>query len=612
MLIVMQPPVYDALCKTLPSFFGRGTFGEAIDAQDGITVQRPQVKIAILSILLLTAGVGLSAAQGAAVTGVVRDAQGVAQLGALVQVIAADTALISTGFTDLHGHYFIPHLTPGRYEVRASAALFVPAMRGDLQLSSGAQAVVNLTLNTLFESTTWLPAERRKADEPNDDWKWTLRSAANRPILRMVDDNGDVLMVSSSVTELPRHAAKGQAEITNGDGGFGSNGVHNVVAVDEATADGGTVSFRTDIGNQIGSFAGQPSTDVAARYQTNLGFAGSARTLVNYQWHPELTASDGTVGLEAVQMASAQQMKIGDMAEVEAGGTVYVVRTAGYSSASRPFLKVTAHPTGTWMVGYRMATSQNLQSFGGLDAMQQELPVAVMYQGRMQTEGGLHQELSVGRKVGQGMIQVGYYRDRLDRVAVSGGGAPVAADMTQGGVLAANGMMTDSTNGTFRLLGAGYKTQGLHVTLTEPLNPSIWMAVEYGIGAGLAAKDGVTMMLPGMASDLAPEDGQTATVALRGRVIRSGTKVRVAYRWQPTRIVTAVDPYAPFSDDAYFSCYLRQALRLGKLLPHGLDATVDVTNLMAQGYRPFLSADGHTLFLAQTPRTLQAGLAFTF
>jgi hypothetical protein len=77
-------------------------------------------------------------------------------------------------------------------------------------------------------------------------------------------------------------------------------------------------------------------------------------------------------------------------------------------------------------------------------------------------------------------------------------------------------------------------------------------------------------------------------------------------------LVTAVDPYAPFSDQAYFSCYLRQSLRLGNLLPPGLEATIDVTNLLAQGYRPFVSDDGQMLFLAQAPRTMQAGLAFTF
>jgi len=148
--------------------------------------------------------------------------------------------------------------------------------------------------------------------------------------------------------------------------------------------------------------------------------------------------------------------------------------------------------------------------------------------------------------------------------------------------------------------------------LTEPLTPNMWIAVQYATGAGLAAKDGAVMSLPTVAENLEPQIAQTATFALRGRVLKTGTRVRASYRWQPTRLVTAVDPYAPFSDQAYFSCYLRQALKLGNLLPAGLDATIDVTNLLAQGYRPFLSADGHTLFLAQSPRTVQAGLAFTF
>jgi hypothetical protein len=77
-------------------------------------------------------------------------------------------------------------------------------------------------------------------------------------------------------------------------------------------------------------------------------------------------------------------------------------------------------------------------------------------------------------------------------------------------------------------------------------------------------------------------------------------------------LVTAVNPYGAFSDQAFLSCYMRQSIKLGTLLPEGLEATVDVTNLLAQGYHPFLSADGRTLFLAQSPRTLQAGLAFTF
>jgi hypothetical protein len=334
--------------------------------------------------------------------------------------------------------------------------------------------------------------------------------------------------------------------------------------------------------------------------------------VVSYQSHPELVSSGGNAGFDAMQISSAQQMQIGDFADLEAGGTLYVVRSSGYASASRPFLRITAHPVKGWTVGYRLATSQNLQSFAGLNSVQQELPISAKFQGRMQTEQGHHQEVAVSKKTGPGLIQIAYYRDTLDRVAVSGGGALTAADIQQTAEPGSNGILADSNTGNFRFLNAGYKTQGVNVTLSEPLTSSMWVALEYATGAGLAAKDGAVLSLPTMTMDLAPQIAQTATIALRGKVLHSGTSVRASYRWQPARLVTAVDPYASFGDQAYFSCYLRQALRLGSLLPSGLDATVDVTNLLAQGYRPFLSADGQTLFLAQSPRTVQAGLAFTF
>jgi hypothetical protein len=140
-------------------------------------------------ILLSSVAVCLPAAAqfdtAAAVTGVVRDVQGVAQAGALVQVMTAGLDVPRTTFTDIHGRYSIANLNPGKYAVQASAALFVSTSKDNLQLHPGKWSVVNLTLATLFDTSAWLPAERRKSDEPGDEWKWTLRSSANRPMLRM-------------------------------------------------------------------------------------------------------------------------------------------------------------------------------------------------------------------------------------------------------------------------------------------------------------------------------------------------------------------------------------------------------------------------------------------
>jgi len=574
-------------------------------------VQRSQGKIVLLMLVLATATVSEAVGQNATVSGVVRDTQGVVQMGALVQVVASDSSMVRAAFTDLHGRYLITHLLPGKYNVEASAALFVPATRGNLELRSGARNIVNLTLNTLFEPSVWLPAERRRADEPDDDWKWTLRSAANRPLLRLVED-GNSMEVSSSVTESRKPVERIRGAVTAGDGGFGSNGVNNVITLNRVLDDGSNMILRADYGTTGRPYTAGPSMELASGYERELGFAGAARTVVTYQSHPEMVGSGGVSGLNVMQAASAQRMKLGDTVDLEVGSAVFVVRTSRYATAARPFLKIAVHPNSTWTVGYRMATSQNLQSFDGLDDVQQELPVAIMSHGKLQTERGLHQEFSVSRKAGRGEIQIAYYLDSLDHVVVAGGGSLSASDVEAMNESPTGGILADSTTGDFRALGGSYKTNGVDVTLTEPLTPSMWMALAYSTGEALTAKDGSPLTLPTLASDLTPQMAQSATLALKGRVIRSGTSLRVAYRWEPERLVTAVNPYAPFGDQAYLSCYLRQAIRLGNLLPPGLEATVDVTNLLAEGYRPILSADGHTLFLAQAPRTLQGGLAFTF
>ncbi|GGA58360.1 hypothetical protein GCM10011507_07180 [Edaphobacter acidisoli] len=573
-------------------------------------MQRTQVKIALLTLMLAMASVSEAVAQGAMVSGVVRDAQGVAQMGALVQVLRADSSIMGAAFTDLHGRYIIANLVPGHYDVKASAALFMPASRNNLHLRSGAEAVVNLTLNTLFEPSAWLPAERRKADEPDDDWKWTLRSAANRPILRLNDD-GKMVVVSSSLTEPQKRTPVARASLVAGDGGFGANGLHNVLLMERTLDDGANVVMRADYGTMGRPYTGGPSTSFAGGYERAMGFAGASRMMASYQSHPEMVGSGNVDGMRALQMVSAERMKMGDMADVEAGSTLYVVQTNGYATAVRPFLKITAHP-GSWTAGYRVATSQDVQSYSSLDAVEQPVPVAVMSRGRLQTAQGTHQEFSAGHKVGKGLVQVAYYLDSQKNVMIAGGGALTAADIQGFSQTNQGGIVADATTGEFRVLSAGYKTRGIDMTFSEPITPAMWLALAYSTGAGMEARDESSLTLPAVATDMTPRMSQALTLAVKGRIIHSGTQVRASYRWQPAQIVTAVNPYGAFGDQAYFSCYLRQAIRLGNLLPAGMEATVDITNLLAQGYRPVMTSDGHMLFLAQAPRTVQGGLAFNF
>ncbi len=593
----------------------------AVDAQRN-AVQRTQevllnpshrtllLLVGCMMLLVPVAGAAGGPTGRSVVSGVVRDAQGVAQMGALVQVLAADSVTVGTAFTDLHGRYVIANLIPGKYLVRASATLFVPATRPNLELRTGATAVVNLTLATLFDTASWLPAQRRRADEPDDEWKWTLRSTATRPILRIVED-GESIEVSSSATETSRPIlTKARATVASGDGEFGAGGIHNILSIHRAMDDGGDMMMRADLGSTRVPAAYGPSTEFDAGYERKVGLGGAQRTVVSYRAHPELVATGMTTGLEVLDLTSAQRMALGDQLEVEVGGKLEAVHTSGYAIGNHPFVKVTAHPTGEWTLQYRMATDRELQGFEDVTSGASEIPVALVENGKLSLERGRHQEASISRKLGRTMVAVVYYHDQMDRTTLSGGGASGPAETQDGKI--PGGMLVDPTTGSFRALGAGYKTNGARVSAGAPLTEGLWIAAEYSRGEAMASETGGDASFAEALAGLHGRTSQSATIALKGHLVGAGTRVRASYRWQQSSLVTAVDPYSALADQAFFSCMIRQPIRLGAHMPQGMYATIDVTNLLAEGYRPFLSADGQTLYFAQAPRTIQAGLSFKF
>jgi hypothetical protein len=574
-------------------------------------------------------GVGTSA-----IAGVVRDSQGVAQMGALVQVLAADSMTVATAFTDQHGRYLIAKLNPGRYVVRASATLFVPASRGNLQLRTGATAVVNLTLSALFDTASWLPAQRRRADETEDDWKWTLRSTANRPILRIVED-GQEIEISSSASEQPAAIRlKAQEAVESGDGKFGRGGVHNIVKIHRTQVDGSDMMLRADLGTGVGGGAGDtagPSgagSEFDASFEGRVGFGGGAsRMVASYKTQPELVgagfvpAAEGGSGLQVLELTSTQRMSLGERVVVEAGGRIEGVHAGATAVAMHPFLRVSVHPAGEWTLEYRLSTDRELQGFDDVTSGDGEVPVALVRNGRLALESGHHQEFSVARRSGRASFQIAIYRDSIAEAVVAGGvsgGGNLAAGTNavvqpQAVATVPAAMLLDPVTGTFRALASGYSTSGTRLTASSALTPSLWIAAEYSSGDALASDGFGDIPAFGNAlNSLKARWSQAATLAIKGKLIGTGTRIRASYRWQPVSEVTAVDPFSAFGDQAYLSCLIRQPIRLGRMGPQGLEATIDVTNLLAQGYRPFVSADGQTLYFAQAPRAIQAGLSFSF
>jgi hypothetical protein len=108
------------------------------------------------------------------ISGCVRGANGIPQMGAMVEVLS--TAAISFRvFTDENGFYSAAGLLPGIYDLKVSAPTFLPALREHIKLHANTNTIVNVTLNTLFEAINIAPV-RTSSDD--DDWKWVLRSVS--------------------------------------------------------------------------------------------------------------------------------------------------------------------------------------------------------------------------------------------------------------------------------------------------------------------------------------------------------------------------------------------------------------------------------------------------
>jgi hypothetical protein len=555
---------------------------------------------------MMVMGTGqLYALQTAAmISGTVRDVHGTPQMGALIELMRSDQGTVATAVSDDHGRYIIALVTPGHYQLRATAAFFLPLLRNDVRLRAGVQAILNLTMNNLFDADNWLPAERRRADEPVDDWKWTLRSSASRPLLRLVDPESGAPM-SSSADQPHRVTSQGRIMLTNGDGAFGDGGLHQALVLDRTMEDGDGAVLRADVGDvQTGGYSPQPSIALITGYERRSPLGGSTRLVSSFQSHPELTDGGPTAGFQVLRLASAQQFALGDMFLIDAGTLMEAERLEQTRLEAEPFVRLTARPGTDVVVEYRYASGRELQSSDDLDQLKPALSVVPDANGKPLSDRGMHQQLTVSRKLGSRVLSGSAYVDRISYGAIGGSGLMNNASLQLANAIA------DPTTGTFEVGGPGYAARGVSVSMMQTLTPALSAWVEYDLGTALRS-DG-DLVMTNLAAGMTPQTASAASVALRGKIVRSGTALRIEYRWQPVDTLTQVNAYNAMPEEAYLTLYVRQRLWSGRMLPQGLDAVVEATNLLEEGYQPVLAPDGQTLVLAQVPRAIQGGLSFNF
>ncbi len=273
------------------------------------------------------------------------------------------------------------------------------------------------------------PRLRGPADD--DDWKWVLRSASNRPILRMLEDGTLAAAAESGADKSAgdksdKHDLKGTLSFVAGSasGGFGTTSDMNTgFSVERSLFSSGTVALEGNVGYNGGS----PNTVLRASYshvQANGSKPEMAFTM-------RRLAAPGISGygtaLQALALSASDGFTLGDILELRFGSELQTIQFLGRVTAFRPFGSADLHLSPNTVVEYRYATSEpDSRVEKGFDSAPADLSESnprVSLAGFSPTlERAHHHELSLSRRAGNTNLQVAMYSDRVADPALIGVG----------------------------------------------------------------------------------------------------------------------------------------------------------------------------------------------
>src|SRR5467141_2431200 len=317
-------------------------------------------KLGFLIVVVSTAvpawSVNVSGAISGAISGYVRDGSGAPQMGAAVEILGSAAQALQTlkVFTDDRGFYSVASLLPGTYSVKVSAPSFLPTLREKIGVRAGAKLMVNVTLTTLFEAIQLVPL-RSPVDD--DDWKWTLRSVANRPILRVLEDGTTV--VAQSGESAADRALKGSLTFLAGSPGqgFGSRDMSAGFALEHSLLSSGTLRLNGNVGYGAG---GQriPAAVLRTTYTNRFNgvFEPSVAITALRLNSPDLNTMPSAT-LQALSVTSSDRIVLGNKLEIKLGSEFQTIQFMGRVHAFKPFGSADLHLTPDTVLEYQYTSS---------------------------------------------------------------------------------------------------------------------------------------------------------------------------------------------------------------------------------------------------------------
>jgi Carboxypeptidase regulatory-like domain len=529
-----------------------------------------------------------------AISGYVRNASGTPQMGAVVQILGAAHRSF-TVFTDESGYYTASGLLPGLYSLKVTAPSFLPALREKVGLRAGTTLNINITLSTLLGIMQLGPVRPLPDD---DDWKWTLRSVANRPILRIFDDS--VIPAEKRTAEM-HGSVSFLAGAAAGGYGTGSD-MSTGFSLERSIFSDGHLAFSGNVG--YGSTL--PAAVVRASY-THQMLNGSTPTIgMTVRRFAPSDPNLHNAALQALSLSATDNLTLGDILELKFGSELQTIQFLGQINAFRPYGSVDLHLSPNTVVGYQYTTSRpDPRAEKGFDSAPADLsesdPRVSLTAFAPRVERAHHQEISASHRTGNTNFQVAYFSDRIVNPALTGTGDVNAS----GGYL-----LPDISSGTFSYTGPALDTSGFRVVLQRKLSSDLAATLDYAFGGTLELTR-PDVPLQSAPQWLSVQRRHALAAKLSGTVSRTHTRWIASYRWTNGPELTPVDMFntSAGQSDPYLNVFIRQPI---PCLGGRMEAIVDVRNLLAQGYVPVVGNDGQTVYLVDSARSIRGGFAFNF
>jgi hypothetical protein len=227
--------------------------------------------------------------------------------------------------------------------------------------------------------------------------------------------------------------------------------------------------------------------------------------------------------------------------------------------------------------------------------------------GRSTLQRGAEYEVNYSRKFASRKFQASAYSESVTNAALT--------MVAPAGMYSGADLLPDLFGGNSIFNVGSYQSLGYTAGLTQDLGSHFSATVTYGSMGALTAGNRTINDNPNeLRSMIRPGQKQAIAARMVAKSARTGTRVVASYeladnRWAMPGHLYDTESGRPMPG---MNVSFRQPVPFISRRQCRVEATAELRNLLAQGYLSMATANGQSVLLVETPRSLRAGLNFLF